>query len=330
MVEAKFMTTPKISIISPVYKAEKYLKRCVDSIIAQTLSDWELLLIDDGSPDKSRGICDEYATKDSRVRVFHQENGGVSSARQKGLDEATGKYIIHVDPDDWVEPTMLEELYQKAKNDDADMVICDFYRNEGVRQEYVKQEPIKLDNKTVLFELLFQQLHGSCCNKLVKRVCYSIYGVSFPEKMNCWEDLYVNVSLLRYESVRIAYLPKAFYHYDYAVNTNSLVRRPTKQTVLSQTFFINSLSSELGADFDEAFYRLKVQTKDLAWRFDLMNEEEYKALFPEITERYILDFGKSLNLTKRFVILSFNHYMAARVLFDFFLKIKKIKSLLSK
>lgn len=121
------MNMPKISIIVPVYKAEKYLNRCVDSILAQTFTDFELLLIDDGSPDKSGEICDEYARKDSRVRVIHKENGGVSSARQRGLDESIGEYTIHADPDDWVEPTMLEELYNKANKEDADMVICDFF-----------------------------------------------------------------------------------------------------------------------------------------------------------------------------------------------------------
>lgn len=115
MVETKSMNMPKVSIIVPVYKAEGYLHRCVDSILAQTFTDWELLLIDDGSPDRSGEICDEYAQKDSRVRVIHKENGGVSSARQRGQDEACGEYTIHVDPDDWVEPTMLEELYQKPK-----------------------------------------------------------------------------------------------------------------------------------------------------------------------------------------------------------------------
>ena len=152
---------PKISIIVPVYKAETYLHRCVDSILAQTFTDWELLLIDDGSPDRSGEICDEYAKKDSRVRVIHKENGGVSSARQRGLDESIGEYTIHADPDDWVEPTMLEELYNKAKEEDVDMVICDFFQNNGRSQEYIKQKPIEINRKKVLRELLFQQLHGS-------------------------------------------------------------------------------------------------------------------------------------------------------------------------
>ena len=104
---------PAVSVIVPVYKAENYLCHCVDSLLAQTFPDFEILLIDDGSPDHSGDICDEYARKDSRVRVFHKENEGVSSTRQCGIDNAKGEYTIHADPDDWVEPDMLEELYKK-------------------------------------------------------------------------------------------------------------------------------------------------------------------------------------------------------------------------
>ena len=214
-------TTPKISVIVPVYKAEAYLHRCVDSLLAQTFQDFEILLVDDGSPDKSGEICDEYARKDKRVRVFHKENGGVSSARQCGMDHARGEYTIHADPDDWVDPTMLEELYRKAKEEDADMVICDFYEERKNKTIYVRQQPSSLDHETVLCEL-FQQLHGSCWNKLVKRACYREFGVRFPEELSCCEDLYVNACLV-FEDIKIAYLNKAFYHYDQVVNRNSIL-----------------------------------------------------------------------------------------------------------
>ena len=102
---------PKISVIVPVYKAEKYLQKCVDSILGQTFRDFELLLIDDGSPDGSGAICDEYAKKDSRVRVFHKENGGVSSARNKGIDEAKGEWISFLDADDyWTESHLSDTI----------------------------------------------------------------------------------------------------------------------------------------------------------------------------------------------------------------------------
>lgn len=214
---------PKISVIVPVYKAEAYLRRCVDSLLAQTFQDFELLLVDDGSPDRSGAICDEYAQQDSRVRVFHKENGGVSSARQCGLDNAHGDYTIHADPDDWVEPDMLEALYAKATAEEADMVICDFYIERNGHQTYRKQQPTSLDHETVLREL-FQQLHGSCCNKLVKRACYNAYGVRFPEDFSFCEDLYVNASLLKHK-LRVNYLNKAFYHYSTNENTNSIVQK---------------------------------------------------------------------------------------------------------
>lgn len=225
-------TTPKISVIVPVYKAEVYLHRCVDSILAQTFQDFEVLLIDDGSPDRSGEICDEYARKDRRVRVFHKENGGVSSARQCGMDNALGEYTIHADPDDWVELNMLEELYRRVKKEDADMVICDYYEEREGKTIYVRQQPSSLDHETVLCEL-FQQLHGSCWNKLVKRACYKKFWVKFPLELSYCEDLFVNTCLLSHP-MDVVYLPKAFYHYDQYTNGESLIRRDLNLILLQE------------------------------------------------------------------------------------------------
>lgn len=202
---------PKVSVIIPVYKAEKYIRRCINSLEKQSLDDFEVLLVDDGSPDRCGIICDEYAANDSRIRVFHQENFGVSASRQVGLDHARGEYVIHTDPDDWIEPQMLLKLYEKAKEHDSDVVICDYYVNTALREYVIKQEPSDLNHMTVLSEL-FQQLHGSCCNKLVKRACYMKYKVSFPTDVSYCEDLSFWVCLLKHP-VSIAYLPEAFYHY---------------------------------------------------------------------------------------------------------------------
>ncbi len=215
------MENPKISIIVPVYKAESYLRRCVDSLLAQTFRDFEVILVDDGSPDKSGEMCDEYARQDARVRVIHQLNTGVSLARQKGLDNAKGEYVIHGDPDDWVEPEMLEQLYAKAMEEDADMVICDFYINLPGQQVYRCQRPSSLHHNVVQCEL-FSKLHGSCWNKLVRRDCFNRYHVQFPEGISCWEDLLTNAALLAHD-IKVTYLPKAFYHYDNYSNDNSIV-----------------------------------------------------------------------------------------------------------
>lgn len=212
---------PSISVIVPVYRAETYLYKCVESLLAQTYHDFEILLIDDGSPDKSGILCDEYAAKNDRIRVFHKVNGGVSSARQYGLDNARGEYVIYADPDDWVEPDMLEELYKIAKTANADVVICDYYVESNKKTRYINQRPSALTSTAVLCGL-FQELHGSSCNKLVKRVCYKENKISFPLDLSFCEDLYVNTALFLTD-ISVAYCNRAFYHYVQGVNENSIV-----------------------------------------------------------------------------------------------------------
>lgn len=215
------ISIPDLSIIVPIYKAEKYLDRCIKSILSQSYNSFELILVDDGSPDKSGDICDEYSKTDIRVRVFHKTNSGVSSARQFGLDHAIGKYVIHIDPDDWVEQDMLLELYGKAERENADMVICDFYKNVGKEQFYIKQQPSENNSHTVLCEL-FKHLHGSCWNKLIKRECLLKYNIRFDQELSYGEDLYFHGCLLLH-NIKIVYLAKAYYHYDQTINPNSII-----------------------------------------------------------------------------------------------------------
>ena len=118
---------PKVSVIVPVYNAEKYLRECVDSILGQTLSDIELILVDDGSTDSSPAICDRYAEQDARVQVIHKPNGRAASARNAGLRAASGDYVAFVDSDDWVSPKM----YEKMLDTGADVTLCDYVRFQG-------------------------------------------------------------------------------------------------------------------------------------------------------------------------------------------------------
>lgn len=116
---------PKLSMIVPVYNTEKYLRECIDSILAQTFRDFELILVNDGSTDGSGAICDEYAIKDPRIQVIHQENGGVTRARKAAMGAASGNWIGFVDSDDWISPDMFEVMLEKAENSEAQIVICD-------------------------------------------------------------------------------------------------------------------------------------------------------------------------------------------------------------
>ena len=212
---------PNISIIVPVYNAVKYLHRCVNSILNQTFIDWECILIDDGSTDESGKMCDEYSKKDSRFQVIHKKNGGVSSARQLGLETAKGTYVIHVDPDDWVEPNMLEELFKKIIEDDADMVICDFIWNLPTRISVSSQSPSAFDCKSIMIDLFSERLHGSCCNKLVRRNFVVSNNISFPSQLSIHEDMYFFTELLL-NNINVTYLNKAFYHYVIGENANSI------------------------------------------------------------------------------------------------------------
>lgn len=210
----------------------------LDSLRDQTLVDFEVLMIDDGSTDNSGAILDEYAQKDNRFRVVHKKNEGVSAARQTGVELAQGEYVIHADSDDWVDQTMLEELYAKAENDDADVVICDFFSNTDTGQTLCKQRPSELKADVILREL-FQQLHGSCWNKLVRQACYNKYNVRFPKGINHCEDLLFWAQLLQHNDVKVSYLPKAFYHY--YVNSNSITRHYTRSTYEMRLKYLTKL-----------------------------------------------------------------------------------------
>lgn len=200
---------PKISIIVPVYNAEKYLHRCLDSILAQTLTDWECILVDDGSLDKCGSICDDYSKKDNRFKVIHKENGGVSSARQVGTDIAVGEYIIHVDSDDWIESDMLECMYSQAK-EGFDIVVADYYTNTNDNEKYRGQLDVNSAD-----ELLIAILKGECLgvlwNKLIKRSLFM--QTSFPMDLFYCEDIYILAQIVLKKSPSIINLHKAFYHY---------------------------------------------------------------------------------------------------------------------
>lgn len=169
------MTEPKISVIVAAYKVEDYLRKCVDSILSQTFKNLEVILVDDGSPDESGAICDEYALKDKRIRVIHKTNGGQSTARNKGLEIAQGDYIGFVDGDDWIEPAMYQTLYETMAQDNADIVQCGWYK---VEPSGDKECPYLDDFKEIyssdegLDELIASQgghLNTSVCCKLFKK-----------------------------------------------------------------------------------------------------------------------------------------------------------------
>lgn len=275
---------PKISVIVAIYKAEKYLYRCLNSLVDQTFENYEVLMIDDGSPDESGRICDRFAEKYPFMRVIHKTNGGLSSARQCGIDNALGEYTIHMDADDWVEPVMLEELYRKAKQEDADMVICDYFEIKR-KEHYVKQKPTALNPDTVLRDILSGKIQAYCWNKLIRKSCYENYNITFPLGLN-FEDLFA-VCTLCLNDIRIAYINKAFYHYDRYINKGSLSMTHNKSSVNSRMAFVSYIETKIdpGAYREELNY-MKCLIKKIAWCAQIYSKEEFLNLYKEINPVY--------------------------------------------
>lgn len=185
-----------ISVIVPVYNVEKYLNRCVDSIINQTYRDLEIILVDDGSPDNCGKICDEYAALDPRIKVIHKENGGLSDARNAGLDKATGEYIAFVDSDDWVEPETYNMMISAIQKSQSDIAIF------GHRIAYEGMSPktpcycndVILDVES-LWDEIFGNLNNAAWNKLYKAKL--IGEIRFPMGIIHGEDLIFNLNYLK-------------------------------------------------------------------------------------------------------------------------------------
>ena len=224
-------STPKISIIVPVYKVEPYLHRCVDSLLNQTYRNLEIILVDDGSPDNCPQICDDYAEKDDRVVVIHQENAGQSSARNAGLDIMTGEYIMFVDSDDWVEPETCTEALSASEKFDADVVMWDYIRERpnASKKKGIFKEDVIFEEPTVKDRLYYRMIGlldselarpemadalAPIWGKLYRRECVErehirVYDI---RKVGAYEDGLFNLDVFK-GAKKVIYLNQFFYHY---------------------------------------------------------------------------------------------------------------------
>lgn len=209
---------PKVSIIVPVYKAEKYLQQCIDSILAQTFTDWECILVDDGSPDISGAICDEYAQKETRIKVFHKENGGVSSARNLALDEAKGEWIYFCDADDELYPYSLQTLVN-GLSPDVGIVMAGYelLTNEGEITYMIAERSIKhLTNEQALLQMYEPKPYkyqGYLCTKLFNRACIEQFHLRFDPKIYFNEDRLFTTQYLCCTKCDMCYNTKPIYKY---------------------------------------------------------------------------------------------------------------------
>ena len=202
---------PKLSVIVPVYKVEQYIHKCVDSILNQTFKDFELILVDDGSPDNCGKICDEYAQKDERVRVIHKENGGLSDARNAGVDVAQGKIIGFVDSDDYLDKDMYAQMITYLEANDCDVVCCDTYIVRGDKKRFkprYKENKI-FNNEQAINEILNGNLDNAAWNKIYKRIV--IQNIRYP-KGRIYEDVATTYKFI-FNADKVGYMSKPFYNY---------------------------------------------------------------------------------------------------------------------
>lgn len=247
------MTSRTVSIIIPIYNAEKTLPRCVDSILSQTFRDFTLILVDDGSKDDSGKICDEYAEKDSRVKVIHKENGGVSSARNAGLDISENEYITFLDADDAVPNNYLSCLYGCMIANSADIAVCDvvFIRNGAETMRFSCPEPI-ISGKTALEKLLSRkEINSGPYAKLFRS---GIIGEERFPPMKAYEDMIFNLKVFC-KAEKVACCHTEYHYIDNPQGAMAGQSKMPSEDIISASEQIAEYLTANRSDFtDEPFY----------------------------------------------------------------------------
>ncbi len=276
-----------VSVIVPIYKVEPYLERCLDSIMGQTYSNLEIILVNDGSPDGCGAVCDRYKEKDSRIKVIHKENGGQASARNAGLDICTGDFISFIDPDDFIEPDMMEVMVGSMKRTGSDISICgrfEEYKQKTTLSLFPNIESIFSREEIIKKLLLRKEMGFSVCDKVFRRRLWE--KIRFKEG-HIYEDMTVLIPLI-HSSRAIVYVGKPLYHYVH--RENSTTTTISEKNVRDYYRAINSVTEEVSQLFpsikDELVFFNESSLSDLS----LMREKK-----TEITSKNNLSQNNLIN-----------------------------------
>ena len=303
----------KISIIVVVYNAVSIIDKMISSLQMQDFEDFEIIIVDDGSTDGTGQHCDDLAKTDSRIRVIHQNNQGVSAARQKGMDSAAGEYIIHADADDYVENGMLRALYATAIEQNADVVFCNYYSDESDGRIMLHiQKPSENPFDTLI--AMLHGLHGSCWNKLVKHSTLKKYKVRFPDGLNYCEDLLTWVQLFQHPEVKIAYVDKAFYHY--VANPVSVTRLGSFKMLETIKLFTKKMTNALPKDnetINKYIATLPIAPFQYALQHQLVSNKESRAEYKRL-RKVIWSDTHSIRWMFGYIMIELNLMSIARML----------------
>lgn len=280
----------KISIIIPIYNSEKYLRQCLNSVQSQTFADFEVLLINDGSNDNSGKICDEYAAKDTRIKVFHKENGGVSSARNLGIDEAEGEWICFVDSDDVLEENYLTALVKSSVDSKADFIAQGFKKfGNGIEKNmHLGVGLFSASDFRTLFQIKKIQNFGFPFSKLFKGEIIKKHQISFPISFSIAEDLaFMLMYLSKIQTIQL----DAVHHYLYRQVDNSLSNRLREPSIYFNRY------NELKRIFKEEFNEVYIDLYNETHTFFSLKHTLGSALFQSILSLYFFRLNKDSRLT---------------------------------
>lgn len=305
--------SPKISIIIPLYNASKYIHRCISSIINQTFSKFEVIIIDDGSKDDSLAICKEYSKRDSRITVYSQSNQGAYLSRKKGLSFAKGDYILNIDADDWMENDMLEILYNTIIDQNADIVACGFYSSYPNKASKEWKYPYKYEQNENLLNI--HMGYSALWNKLIKKEMFQFQSINSPNEksITMWEDNLVTLPI-RFLSEKTICINTPLYHY-WSEDNDSICKRYKNKYPISEIIVLKHLESFfLKYPKDKRARRilsnLKVMAKDNIWRNkEIGGVKEWKNCFPI---SYIDILNSQLPLSSKFIRILFK-FLPSRI-----------------
>lgn len=310
-----------ISVIIAIYNAGKTLPRLLDSLLAQTMQDFEVLMIDDGSTDNSGSICDRYAAQDNRFKAFHKPNEGIGTTRQFGIEHAQGDYTIHADADDWVEPDYLEQLYREAISSGADMVVSDIIEEHGKKTVYSKQEPSSFDTTGFLYDL-FYKLQGGPCNKLLRRSVYQERGIRYKEGLDYGEDKLFNLQLVM-TGIKVSYCPKALYHYDMVINPDSAIHGYSIQKIKKREAYITALREILPDSYESGIDNRHLDVVYMAIQSKAFTKQVFKEKFSFLSHLKWRDYQDKAFSIKLIIWTSLNLSYGLALFLSFIKKTKR-------
>lgn len=302
------MKVPNVSIIITIYNCEKYIKQCIQSLFEQTLDGLEYIFINDATPDNSIHILNDtikaYPYIKNKIKIIHlNQNGGVSNARRIGIENATGEYIIHCDSDDWIDKDMYERLYRKAKEENADIVGCNF-RHEYTDKQYDFHQQYADNIEDNISHLINGKIFPSLCTSLTRRSLIEENCISFPKRLNMGEDLYFNVQLYLHAK-KIVGMDWAPYHYRHTEDSSCVQRtRKSIDSDIAIAGLIEKLMKEKGL-YDK--YAKEIEYRKFFSKLpliqDLNNKEQHRewlSIYPETNKQiwryHQLDWKQKLRL----------------------------------